>query len=144
MPNKFCRGTLYRISGKSYCVGEKKTKSKKRTRTYLKKPKTIRKTRKYRKTEKNRAKGPGVNDPKCCMCGKVINNEHSLILMPSECKIKYGSRAHRICEECWFDEEKGFALEGRSHKCPGCEKKLPLTYVKQKTPEMIDLTIDSD
>jgi hypothetical protein len=76
------------------------------------------------------------------MCEKVVHKDHSLL--PSECKIKHGLRAHRICKECWFDEEDGFALEGKSHKCPGCEKGLPLTRVKVKTPEMVDLTLDTD
>jgi len=74
------------------------------------------------------------------MCGKKVDKDNSL--MPSECKIKYGSRAHRICEECWFKPETGFAIEGRSHKCPGCEKGLPLTHVEQKPIEVVDLTGD--
>ena len=84
--------------------------------------------------------GAGDDDTKCCMCGKKVDKDNSL--MPSECKIKYGSRAHRICEECWFKPETGFAIEGRSHKCPGCEKGLPLTHVEQKPIEVVDLTGD--
>ena len=147
--NKSCKGVLYNISGKNYCVKERKTRTKTRTRT--KKTKTTRRIKRYLKKNRtktrtrntkmrtNKGRGP---EPHCCMCGTLVDKDKSLL--PSECKIKHGTRAHRICEECWFDPVTGFALEGRSHKCPGCEKGLPLTHVKQKTPEMVDLTLDSD
>jgi len=149
--NKSCKGTLYLISGKSHCVGEKKTKTRtsRKTRTNRKtrtsrKTKSTRKLKKTRSAKKNIARGPGYENDvtRCCMCEKVVHKDHSLL--PSECKIKHGLRAHRICKECWFDEEDGFALEGKSHKCPGCEKGLPLTRVKVKTPEMVDLTLGTD
>ena len=138
---KNCKGTLYRISGKSYCVREKKSKVKS-----IK----LRKSRKSRKSRKNKARGPGDEDDdyditQCCMCNKTLNvNDKTNALIPLECLRKRGLAAHRICKECWFDDEDGFALEGKSHKCPGCEKGLPLTRVKVKPPEMIDLTMDSD
>jgi hypothetical protein len=148
MPNKSCKGILYRISGKSYCIREKNTKAKRRTRTYLKKSNKTRKTRRNRKTKKNIARGPGDENydiTQCCMCNKTLNvNDKTNALIPLECLRKRGKEAHRICKECWFDEEDGFALEGKSHKCPGCEKGLPLTRVKVNPPEMVDLTLDTD
>lgn len=101
------------------------------------------KMQKYNIIMTNLGRGPyDENTTNCCMCGKPVDKDRAL--MPSECSIKHGRRAHRICEECWFRPETGFAVEGRSHKCPGCEKGLPLTFVKPKTPEMVDLTMDSD
>lgn len=162
--NKSCKGTLYLISGKSHCVGERnvnvnrKTKTTRKTRTRTnRKTKTTRKhlkknrkTRTSKKTKKNVARGPGDEDQnyditQCCMCNKTLNvNDKTNALIPLECLRKHGKEAHRICKECWFDEEDGFALEGKSHKCPGCEKGLPLTRVKVNPPEMIDLTLDTD
>ena len=138
---KNCKGTLYRISGKSYCVREKKSKVKS-----IK----LRKSRKSRKSRKNKARGPGDEDDdyditQCCMCGKNVNvNDKTNTLIPLECLQKHGRAAHRICKKCWFKRKTGFAIEGRSHKCPGCEKGLPLTNVRKKTPEMVDLTDLSD
>jgi len=129
--------------------GARKYKKTRRTHKYNKskqiKTRKSKKTIKSRKTRTNKysMKNLGRGLTNCCMCGKTVeNDEHSL--MPSECKIKHGLRAHRICKECWFQPETGFAVEGRSHKCPGCEKGLPLTHVKIKTPELVDLTKDSD
>ena len=143
-----CTGSLYKISGKSYCVKEKNTRSKRHMRTRRhkrtsKKPRTSRTKKASRKiTRRKRAGGPGdgKDDTKCCMCGKKVDKDNSL--MPSGCKIQHGLRAHRICQECWFKPETGFAIEGRSHKCPGCEKGLPLTHVEQKPIELVDLTED--
>ena len=163
--NKSCKGTLYLISGKSHCVGERKNRiqtraNKLKTRTikkHLKKNRNAKKTRSTRKSKKTRrikrknlARGPGDEDQnyditQCCMCNKTLNvNDKTNALIPLECLRKRGLAAHRICKECWFDDEDGFALEGKSHKCPGCEKGLPLTRVKVKPPEMIDLTLDTD
>jgi len=74
------------------------------------------------------------------MCGKEIKISEGLV--PSICLQKYGSRAHCICKDCWWNEETGFAREGTKHDCPGCEKRLPLTKVpeKPKDSEIIDLT----
>jgi hypothetical protein len=79
------------------------------------------------------------------MCSKTLNvNDKTNALIPLECLQNRGDAAHRICKECWFKPVTGFAIEGNSHKCPGCKKGLPLTRVKVKTPEMVDLTMDSD
>jgi len=65
---------------------------------------------------------PRGGNPKerCCMCGK----RRKKMLIPVECLIKYGAkRAHKICERCWWSE---FAIEGASHKCPGCVNNTPV------------------
>lgn len=63
--------------------------------------------------------------------------------IPRECLMAHGDKAaHRICETCWWDPISGFALESSSHKCPGCEKGLPLTEYKKEMPVFIDLTDD--
>jgi len=114
----------------------------------LEKQEQVEKVKKLKR--KNVARGPGEEDQnyditQCCMCNKTLNvNDKTNALIPLECLRKRGKEAHRICKECWFDEEDGFALEGKSHKCPGCEKGLPLTRVKMNPPEMIDLTLDTD
>jgi hypothetical protein len=172
MPNnKSCKGIPYNISGKSYCIGERKTKTIPKTRTrnktrtttktrnsrrtrtskkYLKQNrKTRTRTRTKTRTRKNLARGPGddvyYDITQCCMCSKTLNvNDKTNALIPLECLQNRGKEAHRICKECWFKPVTGFAIEGNSHKCPGCKKGLPLTRVKVKTPEIVDLTMDSD
>ena len=59
-------------------------------------------------------------DKNCCMCMQPIENK---FFNPSKCMQQHGSRAHRICSECWWGE---FAKEGTNHICPGCEKNMPL------------------
>ena len=72
---------------------------------------------------------------KCCMCEQIINND--ILLVPSDCLIKYGKIAHRICSECWWSK---FAIEDISHKCPGCIKGLLLTKYKKEIITFIDLS----
>ena len=76
---------------------------------------------------------------KCCMCEKS-----SPSLKPSACLVKHGDRAHRICKECWWDPDTGFAREGASHECPGCKKGLSLLSANliKKSYDVIDLTRD--
>lgn len=63
----------------------------------------------------------------CCMCRNPVNLSDKInTLIPNQCYAVNGMKAHRICRECWFDPVKGFALEGKSHKCPGCLDHLPL------------------
>jgi len=69
------------------------------------------------------------------MCDTQVETIKSLV--PSQCLRKHGCAAHKICVECWF-RPTGFAMEGISHKCPGCIKKLPLTAVQETVT--IDLT----
>jgi len=78
---------------------------------------------------------------KCCMCSKDTQNE--VLLIPLACLNLHGQKSHRICQECWWNKETGFARENGSHCCPGCEKGLPLTKVNSitnVTREVIDLT----
>jgi hypothetical protein len=56
--------------------------------------------------------------------------------------MKHGKAAHRICEDCWWDEQTGFALESSSHECPGCRKGLPLNRAKNEPQIVVDLTED--
>ena len=42
------------------------------------------------------------------------------VLIPSQCFTVDGTNGHRICIDCWFNK---FAIEGKSHACPGCIKK---------------------
>jgi hypothetical protein len=97
---------------------------------------TRRKTSTKRKTQKMKA-GNG-DKVLCSMCEKQVPLRDTLI--PRECRMKHGKAAHRICKDCWWDPKIGFALESSSHKCPGCEKELPLTPVKKEEPVLIDLT----
>jgi hypothetical protein len=78
---------------------------------------------------------------KCSICEKMVNLKDTFI--PYECLMKYGKSAHRICEDCWWDPKTGFALESSSHKCPGCQKGLPLNHVnKNELQIVVDLTED--
>jgi len=42
---------------------------------------------------------------------------------PERSSIIFHCKTHKICENCWWDEEQGFALEHTNHKCPGCKIK---------------------
>jgi hypothetical protein len=108
-------------------------------------PKIKRKTKsiryRYQKNKRTRnrryRKGGTKETVTCCICGKNDTIEDTLI--PSECYMKNGKAAHRICKDCWWNK---FALEGTSHKCPGCIKGLPLTRFKKEPPVFVDLTKD--
>jgi hypothetical protein len=55
---------------------------------------------------------------KCCLCDTEENS--LLFLTPSICLQKYGiEKSHKICQSCWWSK---FAIEEKSHKCPGCSK----------------------
>jgi hypothetical protein len=98
-------------------------------------------SKRYRRTRRNNRKGGNGNDVKCCMCERMVKKNDTLI--PRECLIKYGkNEAHRICQDCWWDPTIGFAREDASHKCPGCQKGLPLTEYKKGPPIFVDLTDD--
>jgi hypothetical protein len=114
-------------------MSHKKTNNAKRTKTKNNKRKFTGKT--------IRMKRGGEETPKCCMCRKKVHLKDSLV--PSACLVKHGKRAHRICQDCWWDETRGFAREHVNHNCPGCRKSHPLTKVKQIEEEVvIDLTGD--
>ena len=76
----------------------------------------------------------------CCICELNININSALI--PSICKIKNGFSSHKICQECWWNSDTGFGKEQSNHKCPGCEKGLPLKVKNVETIVMIDLTVE--
>lgn len=98
-------------------------------------PKRVKKSRKHkrrnnRKSSRRILKAGNGDKVKCSMCEKMVNKDDTLI--PSGCLRKHGKAAHRICQSCWWNPEMGFAREGVSHKCPGCEKGLPLTSYKKR------------
>ncbi len=76
----------------------------------------------------------------CCICIKEITDMDNN-LIASICYRRYMDKSHRICYECWFDPDSGFAIENKSHKCPGCVNKFPLTKISYNKTEIIDLTI---
>jgi hypothetical protein len=76
----------------------------------------------------------------CCMCERIVFLK--ITFVPRECLMKYGKAAHRICEDCWWDPNNGFALETSSHECPGCIKGLLLTQFEIVQPILVDLTED--
>lgn len=101
-----------------------------------------RKTLKSKKYIKRYKKGGNNEKVTCCICEKEVDKNNTLI--PRECLIKNGVTAHRICNDCWWNPESGFAREDRpDHKCPGCVKNLPLTDVN-KEQGVIDLTSDDE
>jgi hypothetical protein len=112
-----------------------KTSSKRKLRTRKQKLRT-------RKQKLRRLKLRGGNEEKvkCCMCEKMVDLKDTFV--PRECLMKHGKAAHRICQDCWWDPQSGFALETASHECPGCRKGLPLTQFKQEAPIFVDLTED--
>ncbi len=63
----------------------------------------------------------------CCMCIKHIEKSKSLI--PSICLSNHGINAHRICQDCWWQPNTGFACEYGNHSCPGCRNNVPLNYI---------------
>ena len=69
--------------------------------------------------------------PRCSMCRKFTSIKNSLV--PGKCLKKHGFVAHRICKKCWFEGDRAFGTEGKSHQCPGCTKKLPLTDKRHVT-----------
>ena len=95
-----------------------------------------RKTHKRRYTKTNRrdlGKGMSPTGPvQCSMCNKTEPRNKTLV--PAKCLMKHGERAHRVCPDCWWDPEIGFALEHAPHDCPGCKKGLPLTQPLKKKP----------
>lgn len=94
------------------------------------------KNKSKRRKKINKILKAGENDKvMCSICEKMVNKDDTLV--PRECLNKYGKAAHRICKNCWWNE---FALEGVSHKCPGCVKGIPLTQYKKELPILIDLT----
>ena len=101
-----------------------------------------RKTLKSKKYIKRYKKGGNNEKVTCCMCEKEVDKNNTLI--PRECLIKNGVTAHRICNDCWWNPESGFAREDADHRCPGCLKNLPLTALEKNEPKFVDLTLDDE
>lgn len=113
---------------------DKKTKNIKKTKTHNDKSNR----KKNNKSRRKNLKAGNGNKVQCCMCEKTVNKNDTLV--PSSCSLMHGERAHRICQKCWWDPKTGFARENASHKCPGCQKSLPLTTHTKKAPIFVDLT----
>jgi hypothetical protein len=117
-------------------------------------PKSKRNSRKniYRKTKsrKNKSRSKSLegytiskSSVNCCMCENKSNRTDTLV--PLNCLRKYGERAHRICQNCWWKPTTGFAVENGSHECPGCKKHYPLTIpLKKSKPTSEEIIIISD
>jgi hypothetical protein len=105
----------------------------KRSKSRVKKMKT-------RGTRRKKIKAGSGKKVLCSICEKTFLINDTLV--PRECLMKHGKGAHRICKNCWWDPEFGFALETSSHKCPGCQKNLPLTAYEKEKPVLIDLIDD--
>lgn len=97
------------------------------------------KNQKHKKRHTTRIRYKGGNDKKveCCMCRNEVNKNKTYV--PRNCLNEHGERAHRICENCWWND---FAREGVTHKCPGCVNGMPLTKYEIQPPVLIDLTED--
>ena len=121
----------------------KKHKNKKRTikskKISTKKKRQSRKNQIKKMSNKKKQIG-GNSTVKCCVCNQKID-KLSNALIPLKCLNENKAKAHRICQDCWWDEKKGFALETAEHQCPGCKKNFPLTEIKQQE-EVIDLIED--
>jgi hypothetical protein len=112
--------------------------------------KTRRNNRKTRRNNRNprtyKKGGTNYDKVNCCMCGKEVDKSDTLV--PQSCSRINFEKAHRICSQCWWNPETGFARENASHRCPGCSKNLPLTMVPTKVPykepEIVDLTLEDD
>jgi len=128
----------FRRHKKSSRIRLKKRKVRSRSRK-LKSRKLRSRSRKL-KSRSRKLRGGNEDKVKCCICEKIFEMKDTFV--PRECLIKNGKAAHRICQECWWNPNTGFALESSSHKCPGCQKGLPLTDYKKETPIFVDLTED--
>ena len=89
-----------------------------------------------RKTKSNRKHNGGNNKQvKCSICENTIHINNTLV--PSKCYKLNLDKAHRICQDCWWNN---FSKEKTDHTCPGCNKQLPLTTSSYNSNDVIDLT----
>jgi hypothetical protein len=117
-----------------------KKHGKSRRRTY--KNRTRRNYPKFKKS-KVKARGLSADNINCCMCDHQVSKKDTF--MPLACKQKYGFKAHRICNKCWWEPNTGFARENAPHGCPGCERGLPLNPSPKKiTPKSAEIIVISD
>ena len=127
-----------------------------------------RKSRKFRKSRKNRtrrhypsykrsfsavkARGltpispvstSAIANVPCCVCDREFPRESMFI--PLVCLQKNRERAHRICSDCWWDPQIGFARENAPHGCPGCKQGLSLNPpIKSRKPTTDEIIVISD
>lgn len=79
----------------------------------------------------------------CSMCDREFPRNEMMI--PVRCLQQHGERAHRICQDCWWDPQMGFAREDAPHGCPGCKRGLPLNpLIKSKKPTTDEIIVISD
>jgi len=79
----------------------------------------------------------------CCMCDREFPRES--MLTPLVCLQKNRDRAHKICQDCWWDPQIGFAREDAPHGCPGCKRRLPLNPpIKTRKPTTDEIIVISD
>jgi hypothetical protein len=121
-----------------------KTKKHSHSRHYKNKQRNTRK--KYNK-RRNLGRGPKPIEPisltgpvQCCMCNETHRRDN--MLAPSDCLQKNRERAHRICQDCWWNK---FARENGIHRCPGCANHVPLAPpLKRTKPKSDDIIEISD
>lgn len=107
--------------------------------------KTHKKRNNISKRKKNaKIKGGTKDKIECCMCENKVNKGNTLI--PVACLMKHGKiNSHKICQDCWWDKDTGFAREGTNHACPGCVKNPIIKPTSEKkTGAIIDLTLEDD
>lgn len=99
------------------------------------------KTHKKRCNRRRTKRRGGTKTHKCCICEKKTDKNG---LETTRCRVTGNYYRHKICQECWWNPEKGFALESANHKCHGCEKGWSPKKKSPKSPKpTIDLTGDS-
>lgn len=101
--------------------------------------KTRNANRKKQLKNKRKSRRQNQKKVKCVMCEKNTCKKSSFT--PASCLTKNMDKSHRVCQKCWWDPKKGFALETSSHKCRGCQKNMPLNQ-STLIPSIIDLTLD--
>lgn len=125
-----------------------------------------RKSHRFRKSRKNRtrrnypsykhsfskvkARGPSSPQPispntnvPCSICERMFPRD--TMFTPLVCLQKNRDRAHKICDDCWWDPQIGFAREDAPHGCPGCKRGLPLNpQLKTKKSETNEIIVISD
>ena len=116
-------------------------KSQKRVDRRVKR-KSLKSKKSIKRSNKKYKKGGDNEKVTCCMCEREVDKSNTLV--PRACLVKNGRSAHRICNDCWWNPESGFAREDADHRCPGCLEKLPLTPVEKNKSEVIDLTLDDE
>jgi hypothetical protein len=132
-------------------------KSKRRSRRFRKSRKNRTRRRYPRLHDKNdllrdkKLKGGQNTSPveptaliSCCVCDNEFPRDEMMV--PGRCLRKNRDRAHRICQNCWWNPETGFARENAPHECPGCKRGLPLNPpLKSRPPREEDIiTLSSD